>query len=99
MVPNFGEFGGLVDTSAVDEDPVGCREVRMDSPILFENATKFADRSLAGAGCVGSTPESALGLLPAPSDSSSALIPSPEERRRTTGSHESGGVLQGTLSI
>ena len=45
-------------------------------------------RGLAGAGCMGSTLEGALDLTPAPSDSSSALIPSPEERRRTTGSYE-----------
>ena len=96
MIPNLVTIGGLVDTSAVGEDPVGCREVGIDSPVLFENATEFANLSLAGAGCVRSTPEGALDLTPAPSDSSSALTPSPEESRRMTSSH--GCVVTGGFS-
>ena len=97
LVPNFVEFGGLVDTSAVDEDPVGCREVGIDSPVLFENATEFLNLSFAGAGCIRSMPEGALDLTPAPSDSLSALVPSPCERRRTTGSHER--LVAGGLAV
>ena len=88
MIPNLVKFGGLFDAAAVDVDPVGCREIGIDGPVLFENATEFLNLSLAGAGCIRSTPEGALDLTPAPSDSPSALVPTPCERRRTTGSHE-----------
>ena len=88
-IPNLVEFGGFFDAATVDEAPVGCREVGIDAPVLFENATEFSNLSLAGAGCIRSTPEGALNRTPAPSDSSSALVPSPCERRRTTGSLQS----------
>ena len=72
-IPNLVEFGGLFDAAAVDEDPVGCREVGIDSPVLFENATEFSNLCLAGAGCIRSVPEDALSLFPAPCDCSFAL--------------------------
>ena len=102
MIPNLVEFGGLVDAAAVDEDPVGWREIGIDRPVLLENATEFSNLSCTGAGCIRSVSEGALVLTPAPSDSSSALVPSPVERRRTPGSLQSaaGGfwLLRSTLN-